>query len=155
MNTVYILKLEDNKYYVGKTKNINKRVLDHFTNNGSEWTKKYKPIEIINEYKSDDKFDEEKYTLMTMDKYGIDNVRGGSYCKIELSDLEKDKVKQTINSITDKCYKCSIKGHYAKECDKIQLLNNTNKLEEYIRIKLGQVIFPTPKWEDCRELYTS
>jgi len=58
MNTIYILKLEDNKYYVGKTKNINNRILDHFTNNGSEWTKKYKPIEIINEYKSDDIIDE-------------------------------------------------------------------------------------------------
>ena len=42
MNTVYILKLEDNKYYVGKTKNINKRILDHFTDCGSEWTRKYK-----------------------------------------------------------------------------------------------------------------
>ena len=36
MSTIYILKLEDNKYYVGKTKNINKRILDHYTNNGSE-----------------------------------------------------------------------------------------------------------------------
>lgn len=131
MNTIYILKLENNKYYVGKTKNINKRILDHFQNNGSEWTKKYKPIEIINTYKGDN-FDEEKHTLLTMDKYGIDNVRGGSYCKIELSKQEKQKAMQIINSITDKCYKCGIKGHYAKECKKIQS-NNSNKLEDFIR----------------------
>jgi predicted GIY-YIG superfamily endonuclease len=58
MNSIYILKLEDNKYYVGKTKNINKRILEHFSNNGSEWTKKYKPIEIIDTFKSNDVFDE-------------------------------------------------------------------------------------------------
>ena len=148
MSTIYILKLQDNKYYVGKTNNINKRILDHFTNNGSEWTKKYEPIEILNEYNSNDCFDEEKYTLLNMDKYGIDNVRGGSYCKILLSDLEKDKIKQIINSITDKCYKCGITGHYAKECEKIQLLNDPDKLEKFIRTKLGQTIFPTPKIEN-------
>jgi predicted GIY-YIG superfamily endonuclease len=120
MNTIYILKLEDNKYYVGKTKNINNRILDHFTNNGSEWTKKYKPIEIINEYKSYDNIDEQRYTWETMVKYGIDNVRGGAHCKIELADSEKEYIKQCINSITDKCYKCGIKGHFAKECKGIQ-----------------------------------
>ena len=156
MKTIYILKLENNKYYVGITNNINKRILNHFTNTGSEWTKKYKPIEIINEYKGDN-FDEEKYTLLTMDKYGIDNVRGGSYCIIELSNLDKNKIKQIINSITDKCYKCSMKGHYAKECEKIQLLNNHTELEKYIRIKLGQIIFPTPEYTNklciiCKKL---
>ncbi len=30
MNTIYILRLENNKYYVGRTNNINKRILDHF-----------------------------------------------------------------------------------------------------------------------------
>ena len=141
MNTIYILQLEHNKYYVGKTKNINKRILNHFANNGSEWTKKYKPIEIIDTFKSNDIFDEEKHTLLTMDKYGIDNVRGGSYSKIELSELEKDKIKQILNSINDKCFKCNTKGHYANECDKIQLLNDPNKLEEYIRKKLGHKRF--------------
>lgn len=147
MSIIYILKLEENKYYVGRTKNINNRVLEHFTNNGSEWTKKYKPVEIINEYKGDN-FDEEKHTLLTMEKYGINNVRGGSYCKIELTEIDIQKAQQTIYSIQDKCYKCGVKGHYAKECEKIQLLNNPNKLEEYIRIKLGQTIFPTPKYKD-------
>ena len=134
MNTVYILKLEDNKYYVGKTENINKRVLEHFTNNGSEWTKKYKPIEIINKYKSDDNIYEQRYTWETMVKYGIDNVRGAAHCKIELADSEKEYIKQCINSITDKCYKCGIKGHFAKECDNINTKNNDKilrKNEEY------------------------
>jgi hypothetical protein len=136
MNTVYILKLEDNKYYVGKTENINKRVLEHFTNNGSEWTKKYKPIEIINKYKSDDNIYEQRYTWETMVKYGIDNVRGAAHCKIELADSEKEYIKQCINSITDKCYKCGIKGHFAKECDNINTKNNDKILRKMKNIKI-------------------
>ena len=154
MNTIYILKLEDNKFYVGKTKNIitDKKILKHFLNNGSKWTKKYKPIDIIDKYSSDDIFDEEKYTLLTMDKFGIDDVRGGSYCKIELNEFEKDKIKQILNFANDRCFKCNKSGHYSKECDKIQLLNDDEKLEEYIRRKLGQTIFPTPISEECEKL---
>jgi hypothetical protein len=87
-----------------------------------------------------------------MEKYSIDNVRGGSYTKIELSDLEKDKINQILNSINDRCYKCNTKGHFANECEKIQLLNDDEKLEEYIRIKLGQTMFPTPKYDECQKL---
>ena len=34
---VYILKLKQNKYYVGKTKNPNYRLNNHFNYNGSVW----------------------------------------------------------------------------------------------------------------------
>ena len=43
---IYVLKLESNKYYVGKTDNPDFRLNDHFTNNGSIWTKIYKPIQL-------------------------------------------------------------------------------------------------------------
>ena len=126
---IYILKCEDNKYYVGRTKNIEKRIIQHFILNGSKWTKKYKPIEIINQYDCDE-FDEEKYTLLTMDKYGIENVRGGSYCKMKFSKYDIDKIQQTIYSIMDKCYKCGEKGHFANECGK-NIMYNTTKSVEY------------------------
>ena len=113
--TIYILQLEHDKYYVGIAKNSEKRILQHFENNGSAWTKLHKPVRILNQFVGDE-FDEEKYTLQAMDKYGVDNVRGGSYCQVKLSDYDKSKSLQTILSITNKCYKCGEKGHYAKEC---------------------------------------
>ena len=38
---IYVLKLEQEKYYIGKTNNPEFRINDHFNNIGSEWTKKY------------------------------------------------------------------------------------------------------------------
>jgi hypothetical protein len=116
MITTYIIECEGNRYYVGRTHHEEHRILQHFENNGSEWTKKYKPIKIVSKFISNDNFDEEKYTLQYMEKYGIDNVRGGSYCSVELSAADKTKAQQTIRSIMDKCYKCGLTGHFSKEC---------------------------------------
>ena len=87
---IYVLKLEQNKYYIGKSNNPNFRLAQHFESNGSEWTKKYKPIEIIDIISDCDDFDEDKYTIKYMHKYGIDNVRGGTFCQLEFSRLAID-----------------------------------------------------------------
>jgi len=61
MEYIYILKLKEKKYYIGKTKNIEKRWADHLAGNGSGWTKKYKPISLITTVVSTSYFDEDKY----------------------------------------------------------------------------------------------
>jgi predicted GIY-YIG superfamily endonuclease len=44
--SIYILKLEENKWYVGKTyRKVKERFQEHLDGKGSSWTKKYKPIE--------------------------------------------------------------------------------------------------------------
>ena len=47
MITTYIIGCEGNRYYVGRTNHPEDRILQHFENNGSEWTKKYKPIRVV------------------------------------------------------------------------------------------------------------
>lgn len=118
---IYTLQLESGKYYVGKSKNITNRILQHFSEQGSSWTKSYKPIKVLSQIPSTDAFDEEKYTLLAMDRYGIDNVRGGSYCKLILSKHEMEKAQQIIYSICDKCYRCGEQKHTASECDDIKV----------------------------------
>ena len=44
---IYAIKLEQGKYYVGKTNNPQFRIESHFNSNGSEWTKIYKPIKVL------------------------------------------------------------------------------------------------------------
>jgi hypothetical protein len=137
-STIYTLELENGKYYVGRTNVPKQRILKHFQEEGSEWTKLHKPVRILSQVKGD-KFDEEKYTLIAMENYGIDNVRGGSYCKIELPQHEKDKALQTIRSITDKCYKCGKKGHFAKDCNNDNCINNEDSdddIEDNINLNI-------------------
>ncbi len=113
---IYVLKLKNGKYYVGKTANPQFRLESHFENNGSEWTKKYKPISIEALIPDCDDYDEDKYTKIYMDKYGIDNVRGGSYTSIQLDDSTKKQLTKISNSINNRCFKCGKDGHFAKDC---------------------------------------
>lgn len=67
---VYVLALSSNKYYVGKTNNPLFRIQDHCNNNGSHYTQKYKPVNIVEIVPDCDDYDEDKYTLKYMKKYG-------------------------------------------------------------------------------------
>jgi hypothetical protein len=113
---IYVLELEQEKYYVGKTNNPSLRTEAHFTGEGSYWTKKYKPKTVINIIPDCDDYDEDKYTLKYMEIYGIENVRGGSFCEIELNDNVKNILNRMISGTTNKCYKCGDQTHFANEC---------------------------------------
>ena len=81
---LYILKLEDDKYYIGITLNLNQRLAQHFSGEGSQFTKKYKPLEVLKVIYNDDINEdyENNLTLEYMQKYGWQNVRGGYYTKL-------------------------------------------------------------------------
>jgi len=113
---IYVLELEQNKYYVGKTNNINFRIQDHINSNGSSWTKKYKPIRILEIISNADDYDEDKYTRIYMDKFGIDNVRGGSYVTINLDYNTVNQLKKMSISTNNKCFNCGKSGHFVKSC---------------------------------------
>jgi cellular nucleic acid-binding protein len=113
---IYILKLENNKYYVGKTFNPKRRIIEHVISEGSYWTKLNKPISIIRLISNCSKYDEDKFTLEYMDKYGIENVRGGSFSKVVLSDNNIHTIVQMLNGSNDKCFKCGSEEHFIDKC---------------------------------------
>ena len=114
--TIYVLKLEDNKYYVGKTSDIERRMINHVDGVASSWTKKYKPLGIVEILHNMDAYDEDKYTLIYMDKYGINNVRGGVYVTEELNKYEILAIKKKLWSANDKCMRCGRNSHFIKNC---------------------------------------
>lgn len=140
MVDVYILRLTDGKYYVGKSKCIDSRIGDHMNNCGSEWTKRYKYVEQIAHYPNCDSFDEDAHTLRTMAKYGIDNVRGGSFSRMELDQEDKIIIKRMINGASDKCFVCGSVSHWVRDCpinkEKYQL-NWDNILDKVISLIQG------------------
>lgn len=87
---IYILKLECGKYYVGQSKNFRERIKKHFSGQGSAWTKKYSPIEILTQrelstsYWRDALEIENELTLELMILVGWENVRGGNWSTIQL-----------------------------------------------------------------------
>jgi hypothetical protein len=123
MVCIYILKLQSNKFYVGKSNNIKFRLNNHFESNASVWTSKYRPINVIELIHNCDDYDEDKYTLKYMNEYGIDNVRGGSFCEIKLSLATNNVICKMLIATTDKCYSCNKIGHFANQC-KIKNINN-------------------------------
>ncbi len=94
---IYVLYLEHNKYYVGRSNNIFKRIYNHFQKNGAVFTKIFKPIEVLEIINEKDKYDEKNKTIECMIKYGWKNVRGYCWCQYNL-----------------KCPPNSIKIHYIK-----------------------------------------
>lgn len=145
---IYVLKLNKNKYYVGKTNNPKFRLESHFNSNGSEWTKKYKPIECI-ELKEGDEYDEDKFTIKYMTKYGMNNVRGGSFCEMKLSESSKQILNKMIDSSEDKCYSCGEKGHFIRDCPYLSdddfSLEEESSEEEYWKCEYCNKEFDTEK----------
>jgi hypothetical protein len=123
---IYVLQLQNDKYYVGKTINPHFRIETHFTNNGSEWTKLYKPIKLVELVPNCDHYDEDKYTYKYMDMFGIDNVRGGSYSTPVLDNCTINHLVKISNSVNNRCYTCGQYGHYANKCDSSNTSNTSN-----------------------------
>jgi predicted GIY-YIG superfamily endonuclease len=78
---VYVLKLEDDCMYVGITLNFNQRLAQHFSGQGSKWTKLHKPVSVLEVVYPATLAIENEVTKRYMGLYG-DKVRGGSYCAV-------------------------------------------------------------------------
>jgi predicted GIY-YIG superfamily endonuclease len=99
---VYALKCSQSKWYVGQTTDIVRRFQSHKDGTGAAWTKVYPAESIVKLVKSSGTdFSELAITLEFMDKYGIDNVRGGPFNNVH---MPTDHVKTIIKIMTSNSF---------------------------------------------------
>ena len=100
---LYLLKLDQNKYYVGITPDFTKRFEKHKNGEGSYWTKKYKVIEILSFKNVPEKYASSEETILTCEMmliHGINNIRGAQFSQMhEFSKTSKIELKQLIFTI--------------------------------------------------------
>lgn len=119
--TIYVLVLENGKYYVGSTrKPIAKRIQEHKNGYGSEWTKLHRPITVgkccLQFTAEKHKLDEDTLVEQFMHKHGINNVRGGSYSQIRLPMYQIRTIERKFIHADNACHTCFRSGHFAKNC---------------------------------------
>jgi hypothetical protein len=84
-NSIYVLELTNDKYYVGMSQDPTQRIAKHLNGQGSSWTKKHQPTgryRIINN--GDNPYNLQEITESTvtyhlMQKFGYQNVRGSGW----------------------------------------------------------------------------
>jgi predicted GIY-YIG superfamily endonuclease len=113
---IYILQLEGGNYYVGKSDHPAQRFIQHINGEGAAWTKKHRPLKLLNIIPNASGFDEDKHVKELMAKYGIDKVRGGTYVQDKLSAAQEEMLKKEIRGATDCCTRCGKEGHFVALC---------------------------------------
>lgn len=107
--TLYVLKLENNKYYVGQTDQSIFRINQHHNGMGAKWTMRYRPVneppvltkEVDIENARDAMLYENWLTLLYMEKFGWENVRGGNFLQLE-NDIIRTSISQVFDTETNK-----------------------------------------------------
>ncbi len=109
---IYLLRLRNGKFYVGSSNDVDRRFQQHLDGVGSEWTRLHAPAcrapRILETNAS--LLDEDKFTKKLMIEHGVGNVRGGSYCQVELTDAQLAALEAELRSATAACLCCGACG---------------------------------------------
>ena len=117
---VYILELLHGRVYVGRTKNLRRRLDEHTSGRGSAFTQAYPPTGLLlprlGKVSGSGEAAERDETLRYMYLRGIHLVRGWKYTRVELTDADRDDAEANIRELFDLCRKCGHPGHFMSAC---------------------------------------
>ena len=114
---IYVLELQGNKYYVGKTHSLAKRIGEHFMGKGAHWTRTFPPVRVVKSFEEKGPLDEHMVTLDMMYKHGMENVRGAEFCNPELSEVQRASIQAALYNSRNQCFRCGSSDHWSKDCD--------------------------------------
>ena len=96
MDVLYVLRLQNEKWYIGRSSNLERRFTQHMDGTGAKWTVLHVPINIHESRPLVSDEDEDLFTLEYMKQYGIYNVRGGSFCAVEFRPWHVKEIKKRL-----------------------------------------------------------
>ena len=110
---LYVLRLQHGCWYVGSTSNLDRRVYQHRTGQGSEWTKAHPVIDVAEWVYCQYSEQEDEKTRTLMLKYGIHRVRGGHHCQVHFT---PEYVHRLMGALSHCCSYCGKYGHCDRSC---------------------------------------
>lgn len=113
---VYVLKCKKDKYYIGRTTSIARRLFEHWDGEGSQWTRLYPPISVERIIETHSTYEEGNYVKEYMHLYGIDNVRGGAYVTETLTNTQIALLTKEIREAKNLCMTCGSSKHFCSAC---------------------------------------
>lgn len=123
---VYVLKLDNDKYYVGQTNQyISTRIDEHkkrgrwsatFVKANTTENSAFEYLQPKSYYPDDYNRWEEEETYHAMLTFGFNNVRGYVFAQLILDKVRWTCVKIMLNGRLSACYKCGEKGHLMQSC---------------------------------------
>jgi predicted GIY-YIG superfamily endonuclease len=99
---VYVLELENGKYFVGSSEQLETCYEQHKNGGCHEFTTKYTPVKILEQTLTMSKYDEVNMVYKYMEKYGVSNVRGGPYQSINMSASEAMELQKLLMHTNEK-----------------------------------------------------
>jgi predicted GIY-YIG superfamily endonuclease len=97
---VYVLRLEGGFWYVGKTNDLTKRLRQHETCKGSNWTKAHPVVKLHHSKFVSSRSSSGEETRMTaelMIKHGVNKVRGAELTQV--ADYKLENLEMLTNTI--------------------------------------------------------
>ena len=117
---MYILELEDDRVYVGSSKNVKRRIAQHQAGTGSAYTRLYKPTGVLlprlGNVEGDGDAAERDETLRYMSLRGIPMVRGWKFTQVIMPFSDFDEAEANIRELFDLCRRCGRAGHFMTKC---------------------------------------
>ena len=147
VESIYTLRLENDNYYIGRSKNLETRINNHFEGNGSVWTRLHYPIEVLSIVPLTNDFQELTTTLKLMKEKSIEKVRGDIFCSEVLSPTDLVYIRKMIASndslpyenrsstfSTSFCVRCGRNSHRIEGCYAKRHINGSN-IDQFVEIR--------------------